>query len=544
VNADLVVIDDKYRWKKLNSSEYTIHYVGQDIAVPILKMLVREGDLNDLNKVGSILAANHGFFAAIIETNTSVLAIVDHVRSYPLFYFQKQLELCISNSPRRIMNTLSLTKHNQQAVNEFVLAGYTNGRNTLLNNVFQLQAGEFLVFDKEKKTSNVQRYFQYFPFIPEKEQDADDLGISLNKIIDKIFIKIINRADGAPIWVPLSGGLDSRLIVCKLKEHGYENVHTFSYGPIRNYEAKKAKLIAEKLGYSWRYISSKSKEMRRIFNSTECRNYWSFADGLSSVPVMNDFYSIKYLKEKQIISDEAIIINGQTGDFISGGHIPKVFMDNPETSNSLENEIIKKHYSVWSGTKYDQQFKFLIDQINQEFTSNQRNVSRQSMAAIYESLEWQERQAKLVVNGQRVYDYFNLKWELPLWDRSFVNYWEGIPTALRFEQSLFKKYLRNYNYHGLFNDTSSESRRWIGLAKYIVTASIIVKKITGISNGRLKKYLSFWGHYHDQYSYFGIQYFWKHIKNANVPPQGRGVIALSIIKMLEENNIPFPKWVK
>ena len=43
--------------------------------------------------------------------------------------------------------------------------------------------------------------------------------------------------------VLLSGGLDSRLIISKLSELGYDNLHSYTYGPKHNYEAKIAEIV-------------------------------------------------------------------------------------------------------------------------------------------------------------------------------------------------------------------------------------------------------------------------------------------------------------
>ena len=43
-------------------------------------------------------------------------------------------------------------------------------------------------------------------------------------------------------------------------------------------------------------------------------------------------------------------------------------------------------------------------------------------SAIYESLEWSERQPKAVVVNQRLYEYFGYRWELPLWDSEILDF--------------------------------------------------------------------------------------------------------------------------
>ena len=53
------------------------------------------------------------------------------------------------------------------------------------------------------------------------------------------------------------------------------------------------------------------------------------------------------LKKQGLISKEDVIINGQTGDFISGGHIPQILIKKKSSIKALINKIIEKHYGLW-----------------------------------------------------------------------------------------------------------------------------------------------------------------------------------------------------
>ena len=68
------------------------------------------------------------------------------------------------------------------------------------------------------------------------------------------FKRIVEDTSNKNVWVPLSGGLDSRLVICKLKEHGCENLRAFSYGPPGNYEASAARHVAEVLKVPWVFV--------------------------------------------------------------------------------------------------------------------------------------------------------------------------------------------------------------------------------------------------------------------------------------------------
>ena len=175
----------------------------------------------------------------------------------------------------------------------------------------------------------------------------------MKKELNQLFINIIKEAKGRRIIVPLSAGLDSRLIISGLKKNNYKNVKCFSYGLKNNFESLAAKKIARKLGYEWKFVEISQKISRNFLTSEIFNTYLKVANDGINVPVIHSIYAInKLIKDKYITSSD-IIINGNSGDFISGGHIPKNFRDRKSSNNldSLYNRIfdvhLQKHYSLW-----------------------------------------------------------------------------------------------------------------------------------------------------------------------------------------------------
>ena len=66
------------------------------------------------------------------------------------------------------------------------------------------------------------------------------------------------------------------------------------------------------------------------------------------------------------------------------------------------------------------------------------HLSLPTLASYYEQWEYQERQAKYVVHGQRLYDFLGYRWELPLWTPDFIKFWETVPLEYRFSQQLYR----------------------------------------------------------------------------------------------------------
>ena len=176
------------------------------------------------------------------------------------------------------------------------MAGYVFGGHTLIKGLQQLQPGEFLLWNEEEKTINVTRYFKYFPENLSRASE-EQLIEELNEVTTNIFKKLIERLNGRPVWVPLSAGYDSRLILCMLKKLGYDNLNTFHYGAPGNgnWERKYSLALAQKLNVPWKHIVFTRNNIHKVFHSNIRKEFGVFADNLCSLP---GYTLLFYLKEK------------------------------------------------------------------------------------------------------------------------------------------------------------------------------------------------------------------------------------------------------
>lgn len=523
-----ILLDKAYHWNSTPVGSHIIHYSGDAKTTSTLRESIELADRADYAALDDFFVRQETRFACIVDGPEWTLVAADMIRSYPVFYLENEKTLAVSNSARRLVQEYELDKIDDLSLLEFQMAGYVTGRETLYERLFQLQGGEYLLWLKKERRMIRRRYFL---FCSDEIRSEDELALveELDAITTAIFQRIIDRAGGRKILVPLSGGLDSRLIVCKLKELRYDNLSAFSYGPSGNYEAKAAKFIAGRLEIPWTLIPSSRKAARKFFNSELRRRYWNYADGLSSVPFMQDIDTLVSLKEKGLLSGDPIIINGQTGDFISGGHIPKVCLAGGGGEPGLIcDTMIDKHFSLWPHLKTRENLERitrkllgLIEEFGPGGGLNYKTL---------ECWEWQERQCKYVINGQRAYDFIFLDWELPLWENEYLFFWSKIPLRYKFGQRLYKKYLDTYNFKQLFKEFKPDIWRWPGASICIVPAAFLIGKVFGkkIKN-EFYRYMSYWGHYSNHYAPYGFHYFCKNIRRA------RGASSFYIETWKEEN---------
>lgn len=445
-------------------------------------------------------------WAFVASSPSKVVAAIDKIRSYPLFYSKLTDKIIVSNSGNLLRQTFSSAPVMPDALVEFRMAGYVTQSRTLFEGIWQLQAGQCLTFDLGRKGYQLHRYYRYQPQ-PDAPRKIEFWIDELRDATEKIFKRLIDTASGRLLLVPLSGGLDSRLIVGILRHLGYKNVSTFSYGPNGNYEAKIAKHVAEKAGFPWTFIATEHASFRDFFWSKDRREYWKFSNDLATVPNMQDVLPFTQLIKKGIPRD-AIVVNGQSGDFISGGHIPKIITESDD-KELLINAILEKHFSLRKSLLTSGNRSIAVSHLLTSFADIEKSAGqRLSSPALYEYWESQERQCKYVIGGQRIYDWIGLDWQLPLWDSDYLNLWTRVPVELKLHQKLYREYLKSSDYCRLFKEFRPTVWRWPGKSMAVLPIAQVIGLFAGRpAKERFYEYARYIGHYGPFYAPWGVQSF-------------------------------------
>ncbi|WP_199117574.1 asparagine synthase C-terminal domain-containing protein [Pedobacter sp. ASV28] len=384
----------------------------------LIEGLAFEEIKNRLNT--SILLEATGRFLMVIEAGDSILVVGDIIRSYPLFYQIDGNNCSLADRIDKIEGNLEI---DQERLEEYVVAGFVYGNATLYKGIFGLQAGEMITISKAVVTA--ERYFEYKPSA--KEVKPLDFATSFNRIMTSVFERILQcKTNPNASWiVPLSGGHDSRIVVNYLYLLGVKNVICFSYGIAGNAQSAVSKRVAEALGYEWHFVEYNEQKWKSLHDRGLINQYVDVAANGVSTPHLQDFLAVYELKSKGIISAGDIFLPGHTLDFISGNHLKDedLLCNNKESGvrvaferhSLLKNEMPQslKHISR------------IYRQANVEPTQFQ------------EYFNWQERQAKFIVNSVRTYEFFGFESGLPFWDRTIVEFWLSLNPLYRKGRNLF-----------------------------------------------------------------------------------------------------------
>ena len=443
----LVANIDGAQWRHIKVAGGEAYIAG---TFNCLKAFAASCRRNDTTEIQKALLDQHGHFGIVLVFEDMCFVACDRVQSYPLLYETKaDGSVIIATDAKMFRNSAYKDSYQADLAPFYLLAGYTAGKHTLIRNVFRVLPGELIYF-KEKDGDPPKRFQQrYFAYMPDLESpsDEDSLLKGLEERLDEVTEHLMRQADGRTICLALSAGLDSRVILAKLVEHGYPNIRTFSYGTWKNMEAREARKIASKLNVKWEFIGPRRADIND-FHFGDGNEFNRSASGITTTAVFTEFYALKQLQNRGITGDEFLFVNGQTGDFLTGGHL------RPHTGFAMAVEWIKsKHFSLFAreslGIAEDQIDRYLSNWIKE-------NCGSAAFKGLHAGdsfnlmLEWQERQSNYIINSMRAYDWHGQKWALPLWHPRLIDFYMGVPHRLQLSQQLYFEFLSAWNFSDLF----------------------------------------------------------------------------------------------
>ena len=454
-----IIMREEFGWRLYKKDNIKLWFCGYLDDINIEGILVKAeyivNNLEEENIVSNWLKTLCGHYAIVIEYKSSIITAVDKICSIPLFISYKNNEILISNHAPLLKNKLDLGCSNldKQAELEIAMSGYTISSKTLYRDIKRLESGEYLFI-----TSDCYYRDFYYTYSPWKVIDRTEsqLHNELSNVLLKTFEKIKNNIGDRQIVVPLSAGNDSRLVACGLKKVGLKNVVCFSYGRKGNFETLVSKIIAKKLGYKWIYIPDILKDKKKFFQSKEYIEYISAFKSFAYIHNIQEVYEVFLLKKTKLVDDDAVIVNGNAGDFISGGHIGSILdtTNNPQNVDEISwKKFLNKNFSLWMDLRSLFNDKKIINELTKTLSSRITTSidTDKYQYAMMECSEYIGRQSKIVMGQQRTYEYFGYEWRLPLWSDDMLTFWESVPYKYKIDQSLYTKVLYENNWGNVWH---------------------------------------------------------------------------------------------
>ena len=437
-----VMLDDGIGWTRIARDGVVLHVKGyeqtrsaEDLAGEAAGLAPKEAAIQ------AWLAGLDGFFALVIEAPSFTLAAADRVASMPLLWAARDARMWLTQSGPQMETALGLTPAGVDPVSAASIAqsGYTSGDDTLYREVKRLTPGQYVLWQGGLAT--IGRYHLWDPWRPD-DVAPENLVRPLSHLHTRLIEKLVSSAGGRSIFVPLSAGLDSRMILSGLVEAGYGQVRAFTYGIPGNREAVVSRDIAARLGVPWTFVPYDAKTQRSAMASPRHQAYEAYADSLTGIHFPQDYLAISRLLETGEMDGDAIVVNGQTGDFISGNHVlPPLTEPAGDAAPEVRWERIlstslRKHFKMWRSLETPEAQAPIKDRLREDMEAlGGLPESPLGDHGLYEYSEFVNRQSKYVIHGQRCYEFLGLDWRLPLWDREYLDFWARAPLAAKRHQS-------------------------------------------------------------------------------------------------------------
>jgi asparagine synthase (glutamine-hydrolysing) len=390
-----------------------------------------------------VLRQLNGSFAVVHRIGETLLVAEDCTRSFPLFYGSGSDGFYLSDDARWVRDQVEDSELDPVSASEFLLTGFVTGNDTLYPHVKQVGAGEIAVIRPVGSRVQVQhirhcdcRHGNYL------QKSAEELHVLLDEILVRVFERLIRFAHGRTMVVPLSGGYDSRLVVLMLKRLGYQNMIAFSYGRLGNVESRVSREVAKALGIRWEFVPYTKEAWSRWYHTEEYRRYRQMADGLASVPHIQDWPAVWELTRRQVVPKDSFFVPGHV---TLGG--AKMFPLSPSreirmSQDHLIHLIYRDFYGLQDSSRQTEEIKRGIHMKIKNAVGDRSWYSLEGAADAYERWWWQERAAKFLLNSVRAYEYWGYDWWVPLRDTEVLDFWNRVPFVHRSRKSLHSSYVR------------------------------------------------------------------------------------------------------
>ncbi len=384
-----------------------------------------------------------GMFSVILVRDGKAFVASDRIRTFPLFYMLSKEEVILSDSVHKIHQVRGGWKLNQTASVEFLATGYVTGRETLSEDIFQVQAAEVALLEPGRIQ---QRLYYTYQTIQTARPSLNSLLKGLEGVTRKVSKRLAGSLRGRTAVVALSGGFDSRFIAAMLKQSGYEKVICFTYGREGNPDMLISEKVAAALGYRWIPVVYTEELVDGYLKDYSFYEYVHYTSNWVSMFFMQEYFAVRYLKERQLVPADSVFIPGHSGDFFAGSQFLKHGISaGHESSRRICKRIRNIKYNLCRPPRNARREMFsriCRTLMEKRFLEDARSWS------VYEDWDLKEKLAKFIVNSCNVYAWFGYEYRLPFYDVVFQDFFRDVPYEFKINKKLYDSFLVN----GLFRE--------------------------------------------------------------------------------------------
>ncbi len=411
---------------------------------------------------GGAVVVEYGSNTPAGYPRNEVVIIQDLIRSCPVL-FSRQKDICIGDDLSAWQHPL---RRDHASEREFMAMGFVPGVNTLYDDVYQTLQGTTtrIALSPSPAPATSEDGCPGVVELPtgvtiddwgrlEYSSDRIDDPREYQELFDAAYSASLERsleqAGSHRVVVPLSGGLDSRLLISSLYRLGVEPV-TFTYGTPGSRESVISRQIAEAAGFDWHMVPYPRHQVQARFHEPDRADFLTYCHAGVSLPHIQDWFALEHLLAEEIIRPGDVLFPGHT--WVGNMHNPEVLdSSGPISTGAVARAIAHHHYCLQGkADRPESNPRYLAHM--RSFLSPCDGSARMAQSAI-EAYNVRERQAKYINNSVRVYEFYGLGWQMPmLSERVFTAVQQAGPRC-----SLTRQWYADYIAERLQRDMGSRA---------------------------------------------------------------------------------------
>ena len=374
---------------------------------------------------------NGSFSVVIVWVDTSIIEVgIDRFGTIPIYYSVGNNELIVSDDFWNVTNHISSVVYNPDAVLSMLYLGYVAGYETLLSGIHEFKQAATHRINFVNDIPNIaSKQYWMLSYRTNSHPTPKEWGDKLAQIYDAIFTRHTEAISerGWDIHIPLSGGLDSRLIAGMFNRKDIP-LQAFSYGPSGNMEMKYASQITEALGIPFRFIPIDNPQLiEPTLVQKQCKRI--SMKGRFSIGLGAQLSLDKYCRKD-------VYIPGHTGDQLTGK-----WLSRPAIRVSTELQAIQQLINMYILPVFDDMGAKLLpdiwnDGVKTKLIAKDWNFSIDDPIGSLARWNFENRQRRMILSELRTYEQFG-HWMLPFYDYELFDFFSEVPIGQRYQQRLF-----------------------------------------------------------------------------------------------------------
>lgn len=361
----------------------------------------------------------------------------DRWGTYPMFSVEKDANLYVSDNWRQLL-PFGNKELNEQSSFEMVSFGYVLGDKTLIDGMFDLaphSIKHYSYHDNKLKHSSSSYWELKYTFKPADEKTKEKEFADLWQKQLKIYAHAIKKLGNA-CYIPMSGGLDSRLLAAEFDKHDID-IYAMTFGSFRGYDEIDAALqvVSELHHPAGHYIQYLNQETLRKL--AESKNHCN--------RVTSSYFGQMYLDYYSMIENNCqIIMPGFSGDFLGGSLIRYRMLSWKNNQDAINYILSQRSAPMVKAFVADTKYKHYIDEaLSSTFPDDADVIS--NYVRWFTEHDIRRYLMRSVINEKNPQGYVIL----PFFDYKLMDFFLELPVELLINKRLYTntqiKYL--YKHH-------------------------------------------------------------------------------------------------